>query len=509
MASADVDELKALLPGRVQKASVDKAGTLILEVYVHLAPQTPSVPGSPAGDREGVKRWLVVADGGLRWHATRPAREDGAEPPAVQGLVRKEIVPSVLASIDALPNGGAIADDVGERAAVVVLAFSRPADAGGKPRLLLVERTADPRAVLCAALTEPGQGDAAAEPGTGAPVALRILATIGGAARPVDGRDLRRGRIYEPPRAPAPRPSTSRGDKRGTETRGPLVDPELAAARAALRAEARRLKRLVEALQADLRRHGEAARHEEDGELLKTVLGRVKRGMSGIDVVDWSGATRALTLDPVLDGKGNLEAFFKRARRARAAAERAAPRLAEAEQRLALVEDLRSRLSATPPPPGALEDVRTLLARPESGGSARRKAARAGRRQPWRAFAIAPGVVARVGRGARDNDALVKSARGNDLWLHARGHQGGHVVVPSTGADVPPDVVLDAAHLAAHFSSARGERHVDVQTARVKHLRKPGPGAPAGLVHVTHESVVHLRVDEARLKRLLDAEVPA
>lgn len=512
MASADVDGMKALLPGRVQKASVSRKGALVLEVYVHLpsdAHTAPATAGPLDGGRQGVKRWLVVEDGALRWLDERPPRDEEGEPPALQGLVRKELVPSVLASIDELPGGGAVvAAEPGEpgapgepgehgeaaRGAVLRLGFTRPADAGGKPRVLLVERTADPRAVLCAALEEQG---------------LRVLATLGGAPRPGDGRDLRRGRLYEAPRAPAaPHAATA---SRATPAARPLpvVDPALAEARAALRAEARRLKRLVDAVSQDLKRHGEAARHEEDGELLKTVLGRVKRGTSAIDVVDWSGAPRTLTLDPALDGKGNLEALFKRARRARAAVERAAPRLAEAEERLAVVEVLRTRLAPTPPAPGALDEARALLARPETGGSARRKAARAGRRQPWRAFAVALGVVARVGRGARDNDALVKSARGNDLWLHARGHQGAHVIVPSTGADVPADVLLDAAHLAAHFSSARGEGHVDVQTARVKHLRKPGPGAPAGLVHVTHESVVHLRVDDDRVRRLLAAEVPA
>jgi predicted ribosome quality control (RQC) complex YloA/Tae2 family protein len=120
-------------------------------------------------------------------------------------------------------------------------------------------------------------------------------------------------------------------------------------------------------------------------------------------------------------------------------------------------------------------------------------------------------VLVRVGRGARDNDALVKDARGNDLWLHARGAVGAHVVIPSSAdkGGFDGELVLDAAHLAAHFSSLRGAPRVDVQHTRVKNVRKPGPGAPAGLVLVSQETVLHVRVDEPRLAALLAAEVPA
>jgi predicted ribosome quality control (RQC) complex YloA/Tae2 family protein len=118
-------------------------------------------------------------------------------------------------------------------------------------------------------------------------------------------------------------------------------------------------------------------------------------------------------------------------------------------------------------------------------------------------------VVVRVGRGARDNDALVKAARGNDLWLHARDAVGAHVVVPSAGGPVPDGLMRDAALLAAHFSARRGERNVDVQHTRVKHLRKPGPGAAPGLFLVGHEQVLPVRLDDERLQILLRAEVPA
>jgi predicted ribosome quality control (RQC) complex YloA/Tae2 family protein len=248
--------------------------------------------------------------------------------------------------------------------------------------------------------------------------------------------------------------------------------------------------------------------HETEGELLKTVLARIHRGDASVDVVDWEGNPRTLTLDATKDAKANLEDRFKRARRARASAERTTPRLAEAKARLEVIEGARASLSTS-----TIEEARALLARPATASSARRTAAKSGTRQAWRSFRCSNDVVVRVGRGARDNDALVKSARGNDVWLHARNHQGAHVIIPASAVratgDVDPELLLDAAHLAAHFSSARGEARVDVQHTHVKNLKKPGAGAPAGLVHVAKESVLHLRVDGTRLQALLAREVAA
>ena len=460
-----VEELARCTPCRIQKASLDGGGRLTLELYLH----------DVAGAGEGRKAWLVIDRGTLALVNDKPARAGDGPPPAAQRLVREELVPGGLLQVSA---------------AGPLVRFTCQTSATARARLLIVERTGDARLVLCAASAP----DSDEQP--------RVLAVFGG-ARAADGRDLRRGKPYREPVDPAPFLEGAPAPAASMSTdRAPLV--ALTALRAALRAESKRLKRLVDALEGDLVRHGDAAAHELCGELCKTVLGKIARGSASIDVVDWHGQARTLLLDPAKDARHNLEEFFKRARRARAAAARTAPRLHEAKARLSALEEARRALAPSPGNQLADEHVlaqaRALLTREDVGGSARRKAAKQGRRQPWRSFRCTGDVVVRLGRGAKDNDLLLKSARGNDVWLHARNHQGAHVVVPSSGADVAAELMLDAAHLAAHFSSARGEARVDVQHARVKHVKKPGPGAPAGLVHITHEGVLHLRVESTRIR---------
>ncbi len=130
----------------------------------------------------------------------------------------------------------------------------------------------------------------------------------------------------------------------------------------------------------------------------------------------------------------------------------------------------------------------------------------ADRRIDDRALALLPGTVVRgvaAGRGARarrvdvdgftiligrsavENDRLLREAAPDDLWLHAKGFAGSHVIVKRGGRrEIPDAVVQHAARLAATHSKARDERRVEVLATGVKHVRKPKGAAP-GLVNIS------------------------
>jgi predicted ribosome quality control (RQC) complex YloA/Tae2 family protein len=91
------------------------------------------------------------------------------------------------------------------------------------------------------------------------------------------------------------------------------------------------------------------------------------------------------------------------------------------------------------------------------------------------------------GRTARDNDALTfGTARPRDVWLHAAGFAGAHVVVRTEGmSGEPPRAVLErAARIAVYHSRARDARgKIAVHVCRAAEVRKR-PGAPAGQVEI-------------------------
>ena len=85
-----------------------------------------------------------------------------------------------------------------------------------------------------------------------------------------------------------------------------------------LRTRIRALDRRVAKIEADARRLKEFTDRQEEGELLKANLHKIKKGMTSIDVTDWqTGGTRTIALEPSLGPVANMERIFKKAAKGR------------------------------------------------------------------------------------------------------------------------------------------------------------------------------------------------
>lgn len=250
----------------------------------------------------------------------------------------------------------------------------------------------------------------------------------------------------------------------------------------------KRTKRTLQKVEGDLARaeRADSLRHEAD--LLQSVRGQVKRGQPHVDVVDWArddGGTTRVILDPARSLADNIETRYRTYRRLRAAEDRILTRLDEVEiQNKALASAVHELQAADTLP--ALEEIRKRLeAKRWLPRADERERVEAAARLPYREARSSDGYRILVGRGAKDNDALTfKIARGRDLWLHARESSGSHVIIirPREEA-VPERTLLEAATLAAVWSSARNDTRVDVGWTEKKHVSKP-PGSPPGRVSV-------------------------
>lgn len=291
---------------------------------------------------------------------------------------------------------------------------------------------------------------------------------------------------------------------------------EKAALARAVKARRMALERRAEAVRGDLARLGSVAHLQKIGQLLLTQGARVPRGAATVLLDDWeTGGKIEVALDPARPAKAQAEVFFARARRYQRGEAVMRARLAETERALAAIAALEADVAAAEARPEALEPLakraRALGAVVAEGaggpGAAGIQGARAGRaapRRPFHLFRSASGAVILVGRGAEDNDTLtMRHARPHDLWLHAKGVIGAHVVVPlPKGASCPADVLVDAATLAAHFSDARGEAVCEVSYVPRRYVRKPRGAAP-GAVVFDREKVIAVRIEGDRLSRLL------
>lgn len=295
---------------------------------------------------------------------------------------------------------------------------------------------------------------------------------------------------------------------------------------AALRKEAKSLDRKLGKLERELADAEAASRLERQGELLKSALDRVKRGDREVLVRDWDGGAEVrIELDPLLGPAENLERIFKRYRKgvralSKASAQHAAVRaardeLAALEAELAgLSDDALAGFAGRPavarlvsrfaPPPAASP----AAARRASSGEALIGGRKIPARLVPRRYRSAGGLEIWVGRSDAANDYLTtRLARGKDLFFHVAATPGSHVILRTEGRDDPPsEAILDACELAAHYSKARKASRVDVHVVPIRNVRKP-KGAKPGLVEVHGGKNVHLRREEARLRRVLDARI--
>ena len=272
---------------------------------------------------------------------------------------------------------------------------------------------------------------------------------------------------------------------------------ERVAARERTAAE-RRTRRLVQNLQRERAAAADHERLQRLGNLLLANLTRIERGADCVAVEDYqSGAEERIELAPNLSPAENAAAYFERAKRARRRLQAVGRRLQQAQQELARLQaDTATGAGAEPgPPPAVGPHAPAPAAASHHGG----------------VLTLTSGpFTLLVGRTARQNDATLRAARGNDYWLHCRDYPGAHVFVRHLRAkSVPLETLLDAANLALYFSKARGAGQADVYYTQVKYLRRPrgadrvGASPAPGRVIPTRARNLFVRLDQARIQRLL------
>lgn len=263
--------------------------------------------------------------------------------------------------------------------------------------------------------------------------------------------------------------------------------------------------RRIDALREDLDKANRYQDYARYGELLKANLGTIRKGHERVTVVDYFDPAQpelVIPLDPSKTPQGNMDDYFKKHRKFLAAGQEIAPRIAQIEREL---DTLRAEVKAIEqgtwePPASQPVPARDSRSRTPHTSRLTPHSKRTG---PFRRFISADGLPIYVGRNAKENEELtLKFAHSEDLWLHAQGVSGSHVVVRlEKGANPPPDTLKDAATLALLYSDLKKSGKGDVIYTKRKYVRK-AKGRPPGTVIVTQEKAIFLQLDRGRLDRL-------
>lgn len=233
-------------------------------------------------------------------------------------------------------------------------------------------------------------------------------------------------------------------------------------------------------------------------EALAAHLHLVRIGQAVIEVTDpRSGEPLELELDPALPPAANLEAAFRRARKAERGRGILAERLEEARrevQSLTQAEAAADDLPADPP----LDRLAALLAWRDAtsglipAGQSGRVHAPEEPARPFRRYLLDGRWEVWIGRSNTENDELThRASHAQDIWLHAQGVAGSHVILRTGGKpeQVPRPVIIKAAALAALHSKAKHSGLVPVIWTERRYVRKPRK-APAGLAVCLREQNV-------------------
>ncbi|NNE45094.1 MAG: DUF814 domain-containing protein [Rhodothermales bacterium] len=248
-------------------------------------------------------------------------------------------------------------------------------------------------------------------------------------------------------------------------------------------------ERRLKEVRSHLARPSRADDLERYGHLLMASGRGQEQGITKLEMPDvfTEGETVSIPLDESLSVMTNAQRYYERARSSRESRRVARERLDRASDDLEKLRRTAAALALVTDMDGLGEFRKKHADVISSRGSAAAKS-----HVPFRRHALAGGFEVYVGRNARENDELTFGfARKFDIWMHARGVGGSHVVLRLPGRESKPgtNVMEAAASIAAYYSKARGSELVPVMYTERKYVRKVR-GGDAGKVIVEREQVV-------------------
>ncbi|MFN3285843.1 MAG: NFACT family protein [bacterium] len=253
-----------------------------------------------------------------------------------------------------------------------------------------------------------------------------------------------------------------------------------------IRALAERKTTALEQVRADLEQARNADRLREWGTLLLTYSGQVPKGASSVRLPGYQGEPVDIPLDPARSAVENAQEYFRRYAKLRAALRALPQRAAALQQEVDFLDSLRVHAECAT----THRELEELAAELPGAPPRRRQAPRSAPR----AFTV-DGFQVLVGRSNRDNDRVTFQLAGpRDLWFHARGVPGAHVVLKTAGRVPAEPTLRRVAAVAAYYSGARTSPLVDVDYTERRFVRRVPGGLPG---RVTYREERTLRVSPA------------
>jgi predicted ribosome quality control (RQC) complex YloA/Tae2 family protein len=251
-------------------------------------------------------------------------------------------------------------------------------------------------------------------------------------------------------------------------------------------------RRTIEKVVEEIENNQRAQQYEIFGSILMANLNLIEKGLEEVELVNVfseKGEKIKVKLDPSLSPVENAQMYFEKAKKTRASLKIAQERLERLKFEIKQLENLLDELASCENFDALKKFKEKNLEELKKFGIVKDKIVeKIGGK--FRRFIVDGGFEVWVGKDAKSNELLTfKFSDKEDLWFHARGTSGAHVVLKTGRRQPSKKAIEQAGSIAAYFSQARTSRLVPVVVTKRKYVRKP-KGAPEGTVTVEREEVI-------------------
>lgn len=199
--------------------------------------------------------------------------------------------------------------------------------------------------------------------------------------------------------------------------------------------------------------------------------------------------TVRISVNPALSPAQNAQKYYKAYKKAHTAEKMLTGLIEKGEQQLVYFDSVLDALSR------ADAESELTLIRQEliDGGYLKRKKGgkqRLPKELPPYKFKTSEDFIVLVGRNNVQNDRLtLKTAKNYDMWLHTQNFAGSHTVILSENREITEKAIVEAAEIAAYFSSAKEAKKVPVDYTLIKNIKKPVGAKPGKVIYHIYNTV--------------------
>ncbi|MGN0561938.1 MAG: NFACT family protein [Candidatus Fimenecus sp.] len=199
--------------------------------------------------------------------------------------------------------------------------------------------------------------------------------------------------------------------------------------------------------------------------------------------------TVRISVNPALSPAQNAQKYYKAYKKAHTAEKMLAGLIEKGEQEILYFDSVLDTLSR------AETESELTLIRQEliDGGYLKRKKGgklRLPKELPPYKFKTSDDFTVLVGRNNTQNDKLtLKTAKNYDMWLHTQSFAGSHTVILSENREITDKAIVEAAEIAAFFSSANDAKKVPVDYTLIKNIKKPVGAKPGKVIYHIYNTV--------------------